>query len=135
MRDRRLHGEEHSREIGLDHILKGFERCPADRRIASNASVSKHDVELAELLHGLCDGTFKLRDIGRVCLDAKSIRPEFGHSRIQSGLIPSRDRHPRTFSYKQLCSGETDAAVATGDECRFAFKPHGSLLLVTAMVS
>ena len=48
MRRRRLHGEEHRGDVGPEHQFKRCERGAPDRRIAGNAGIGEHDVELAE---------------------------------------------------------------------------------------
>jgi hypothetical protein len=80
-----LHGEEDSGEVCLDDVLEGRECRPTHRRVACNARIGKHDVELSEFLHRLRDCAFELRNIGCIGVDAKTVRSEFGDCRVELG--------------------------------------------------
>ena len=127
MRDCGLHGEEHGRDVGPDHLLKRFERSCAKRRAARDAGIGKNDVEFAEFRNRLLDRSFRRRDVGGVGNDGDRVRPEFLRSRLQRLLVAPCYRDPRALRHEQFGCRKANAAVSASNECRLFRQSHGSL--------
>ena len=67
--------------------FEGAQRGAADRRVAGDAGIGEHDVELAEGLDRLRHRVFGRRDIGGVGDHGERIRPEFLRGRLQRRLV------------------------------------------------
>src|SRR5262249_852779 len=105
-------------EDGIEMLLRNL----AKRGKRRHSGVRKHDIESAFLALDLSKKPIQIREIRDISLDAGDISSDLLHCGGQFALASSCDDTESAFSNKFFCGGEADTAIATCNECNFAFK-------------
>ena len=133
MRQRGLHGEEHAGEVGADDLFKSLARGGAKRRAARDTGIGEYDVVFAELVGPLPDGGFGGGNVGGVGHHRERVRTQLPGGGFERCLISPCDDDPGALGHEHSCGRKTDAAVASGDQCRLVREPHAGLHLVALL--
>src|SRR4051794_39897489 len=94
----------------------------AQRGKLRNTGIGEDDVEPALLPLDLGEEAIEVAEVRHVSLDAGDVSPDLPDRRRRLGLAAPGDEDVGAFLYELLRRRETDAAVATRNECDFSFK-------------
>ena len=99
-----------------------------ERGVRRNPGIREHDIEFALFPLDLRELPIKIAEFRHVSLYSGDIFPDFLYRRRQLCIATPAYVDVRAFVHKLLRRRETDAAIATGNQCNFSFKSHVRLL-------
>src|SRR6202453_1144508 len=105
----------------MNDLLEGLLSRVPERRHLRDARIRKQNVEFAEMLCYLSKEMFSLRSVADVRSKCDRVRPQFLRGRVQCRLISSGDRYLCSFRNEETRSCQSNAAITSGNECRFPF--------------
>ena len=110
----------------MDYPLKDGFVGRASRRHARNAGISEDDVKLAKVFGEFSEKPLAVLRNRNVSAIAVRFRSQLGDRFIECLLIATRNCDFRAFRDEKAGCGQTDAAVASGNESLFAYELHDS---------
>src|SRR5262249_3208062 len=117
-----LHREKQAPHMDVEERIIVLLSYLAQRGKLRNTGIREHDLELALLPLDLSEETIKIAEVRHVSLDAGHIASDLLDRRRRLGLTAPGDEDVGAFLHELLRRRETDAAVATRDECDLAFE-------------
>src|SRR5262249_184650 len=119
---RLLHREKHALHVDVEDRVVELLGDRAQGCKFRDAGIGEGVVGPPFLPFDLCEEAIEAAELRPVSLDANHISPDLLHRRGQLGLTAPGDEDVGAFLHELLRRRETDAAVATRDECNFSFK-------------
>src|SRR5262249_47474592 len=114
--------EKHALHVDVEDRVVELLGDRAQGRQLRDAGVGEDDVEPALLPLDLGEEAIKVVEVRHVSLDAGHIASDLRDRRRRLGLTAPGDEDVGAFLHELLRRRETDAAVATRDECDFPFE-------------
>src|SRR6266403_2520541 len=121
-RQRLLHREKHALHVDVEDPVVQLLGDRAQGRKHRDAGIGEDNVEPALLPLDLCEEAIEVAEVRHVSLDAGHIASDLLDRRRRLRLAAPGDEDVGAFLHEPLRRRETDAAVATRDECDFSFK-------------
>jgi hypothetical protein len=105
-------------EDGVEVIfIDGFEG-----KVCEDARVGEDNIEPALFLFNLSKEAVQVLQIRHVTLNGAYVRTDLFDGLVEFGLIAAGDEDVGSFADEVFRRGETDAAVAAGNQCNFSVK-------------
>src|SRR6266404_4418320 len=122
-RKRLLYREKDAFHIAVKNRIVMLLGDLAQKGKIGGTGIREHDIELPLLLFDLCEEPIEIVKVRYVSLYAGDISSNFLYRLSQLRLAAARYEDVRAFVHKLLRCGKANAAIATGNECNFSFKP------------
>ena len=116
-----LYREEEAFYIAVEHAVEELFVDSVEVSVLEAAGVGEDDVEASFFFFDLREEAVKVFQAGYVTLYGRDVGADLFDGRVQLGLIASGDEDVGAFADETFGSGQAYAAVASGDECDFAF--------------
>src|SRR5262249_8834559 len=121
-RQRLLHREQHALHVDVEDRVVELLSDRAQGRQLRDAGIGEDNVEPALLPLDPGEEAIEVAEVRHVSLDAGHIASDLRDRRRRRGLTAPGDEDVGAFLHELLRRRETDAAVATRDECDLAFE-------------
>jgi hypothetical protein len=92
---------------------------PIEGKVFEDTCVGEDNIEPALFQFDLSKETDEVLQIRHVTLDGANVRTDLFDRLVQFGLIAASDEDVGSLADEVFGRGETDAAVAAGNECNF----------------
>src|SRR5207237_502783 len=115
-RQRRLHGEQHAADVGVERLVEMLLGDLAKRPDFVEPGVDDEHVDAAGFFPDRLVDAVDVGEVGGVAPDGANGAADFGNCFVEPRLIPAGDEDPSALADKVGRDAATDASTAAGDD-------------------